>query len=106
MHAAAAAYIKYMDKIFAFFEKLSREFLGYEVKQTLLLHTNELNADHFDELVGVMRRRGYTFVGLEAALQDKAYSLPDATDFPWAPARAARAGTRVMPDVERAGGPA
>jgi len=78
MNRVAAAYIKYMDEIFAFFEKLSREFLGYEVKQTLLLHTNELNADYFDELVGMMRKRGYTFISLEAALKDKAYSLPDA----------------------------
>jgi peptidoglycan-N-acetylglucosamine deacetylase len=78
MSRVAEAYIKYMDEVFAFFEKLSREFLGYEVKQTLLLHANELNADYFDELVRMMRGRGYTFVSLEAALKDKAYSLPDA----------------------------
>lgn len=78
MKRVADAYIKYMDEIFAFFEKLSREFLGYEVKQTLLLHTNELNADYFEELVSMMRRRGYTFISLDDALQDKAYHLPDA----------------------------
>jgi peptidoglycan/xylan/chitin deacetylase (PgdA/CDA1 family) len=78
MKRVAEAYVKYMDEIFAFFEKLSREFLGYEVKQTLLLHANELNADYFDELVGMMRKRGYTFISLEDALKDKAYSLPDA----------------------------
>lgn len=78
MKSVAEAYIKYMDEIFDFFEKLSREFLGYEVKQTLLLHANELNADYFDELVRMMRKRGYTFVSLEDALKDKAYSLPEA----------------------------
>ena len=78
MKLVAEAYIKYMDEIFAFFEKLSGEFLGYEVKQTLLLHANELNADHFDELVSMMRNRGYTFISLDDALKDKAYSLLDA----------------------------
>jgi peptidoglycan/xylan/chitin deacetylase (PgdA/CDA1 family) len=72
------AYIPYMETMFDFFEKLSVEALGYEVKQTLLLHANELNADYFDELVAMMKRRGYTFISLGAALEDKAYSLPDA----------------------------
>jgi peptidoglycan/xylan/chitin deacetylase (PgdA/CDA1 family) len=80
MSRVAAAYILYMEKIFDFFEKLSVESLGYEVKQTLLLHANELNADYFDELVGMMKGRGYAFITLESALKDKAYSLPDAQD--------------------------
>ena len=71
-------YIRYMDSVFEHFEKLSREFLGYEVKQTLLLHANEINADHFDKLASMLRRRGYTFVTLEEALKDTAYKLPDA----------------------------
>lgn len=77
MKRVGEAYIKYMDDIFAFFENLSRDFLGYEPKQTLLLHANELNADYFVELVSVMRRRGYAFVSLEEALKDKAYALPE-----------------------------
>ncbi|HKO62178.1 MAG TPA: polysaccharide deacetylase family protein [Pyrinomonadaceae bacterium] len=72
------AYLKYMDENFAFFEKLSRDFLGYEVKQTLLVHANELNADYFDDLVTLITNRGYTFISLEDALKDKAYSLPEA----------------------------
>jgi hypothetical protein len=42
------------------------------------LHANELNADYFDDLVRMMKKRGYSFVSLEDALKDKAYSLPDA----------------------------
>jgi peptidoglycan/xylan/chitin deacetylase (PgdA/CDA1 family) len=72
------AYIPYMESVFAHFEKLSVDFLGYEVKQTLLLHANELNADYFDELAQMMRRRGYSFISLADALKDKAYDLPDA----------------------------
>jgi peptidoglycan-N-acetylglucosamine deacetylase len=78
MKRVGEAYLKYMDENFAFFENLSRDFLGYEVKQTLLVHANEINADYFDQLVNVMRKRGYVFVSLEDALKDKAYSLPEA----------------------------
>jgi peptidoglycan/xylan/chitin deacetylase (PgdA/CDA1 family) len=78
MKRVGDAYIPYMESVFAHFEKLSADFLGYEVKQTLLLHANDLNADYFDELAQMMKRRGYTFISLEEALKDKAYSLPDA----------------------------
>jgi len=78
MKRVTDAYIPYMESVFAHFEKLSADFLGYEVKQTLLLHANELNADYFDELAQMMKRRGYTFISLEEALKDKAYALPDA----------------------------
>ena len=80
MKRIADAYLLYMDGIFDFFEKLSVDTLGYEVKQTLLLHVNDLNADHFDDLVGMMKRRGYSFISLENALKDNAYRLPDAQE--------------------------
>ena len=72
------AYIEYMGKIFEHFEGLSREFLGREIKQTLLLHANEINADHFDSLARMLRKRGYKFITLDEALQDEAYKLPEA----------------------------
>lgn len=78
MKRIADAYVPYMEMMFDFFEKLSVDVLGYEVKQVLLLHANELNADHFDELARMMRGRGYTFISLEEALKDKAYTLEDA----------------------------
>jgi peptidoglycan/xylan/chitin deacetylase (PgdA/CDA1 family) len=74
----AREYLKFMAEIFAFFEQLSTDFLGYEVKQTLLLHANELNADHFDALAEMMKKRGYRFISLEEALKDPAYRLPTA----------------------------
>ena len=72
------AYVPYMEAVFEFFEKLSVQTLGYEVKQTLLLHANEINADHFGDLVQMMKRRGYKFISLQNALSDRAYSLPEA----------------------------
>lgn len=78
MRRVADAYVPYMEKMFDYFERLSKDLLGYEVKQVLLLHANELNADYFDKLAEMMRRRGYSFISLEEALKDKAYSLPEA----------------------------
>ena len=78
MKLVADAYVAYMESVFDFFEKLSVNSLGYEVKQTLLLHASDLNADHFDDLVHMMKRRGYAFISLEEALKDRAYELPDA----------------------------
>jgi peptidoglycan-N-acetylglucosamine deacetylase len=74
----ADAYVPYMESVFEHFERLSVETFGHEIKQTLLLHANEINADHFDELAAMLKRRGYAFVTLEAALKDAAYSEQDA----------------------------
>ena len=73
----AAAYITYMEEVFDFFEKLSVEVVGREIRQVLLLHANPLNADYFDELVRMMKRRGYAFISLDRALEDPAYRLTD-----------------------------
>ncbi|MET0645057.1 MAG: polysaccharide deacetylase family protein [Pyrinomonadaceae bacterium] len=74
----ADAYVPYMESVFEHFERLSAETFGREVRQTLLLHANEINADRFDEVAAMLKRRGYTFVTLEEALKDPAYSEPDA----------------------------
>jgi peptidoglycan-N-acetylglucosamine deacetylase len=74
----ADAYVPYMESIFEHFERLSIETFGREVSQTLLLHANEINADRFDELAAMLKRRGYAFVTLEEALKDTAYAEPDA----------------------------
>lgn len=73
----ASAYVSYSETVFAYSEKLSRDIVGYEPKQILLLHANHLEADHIGELVEMMRKRGYRFIRLEDALNDDAYSLPD-----------------------------
>lgn len=78
MRRVAAAYIPYMENTFDYYEKQAVALFGYEIKQVLLLHANALNADHFGELVEMMKRRGYKFVTLDEALTDKAYTSPDA----------------------------
>ena len=71
-------YARYIDSIFAFYERLSRDTLGYELPQVLLLHVNQLNADHLDRLTHVTRKRGYKFISLEEALRDRNYARRDA----------------------------
>lgn len=77
MRSVGTAYISYMEDKFDYFEKQSVALFGYEMKQTLLLHANLLNADYFNELAQMIKRRGYKFITLDEALTDKAYSSPD-----------------------------
>jgi peptidoglycan/xylan/chitin deacetylase (PgdA/CDA1 family) len=77
MDQLAKDYLSYSDTMFAYAERVSKELVGYEPKQILLLHGNWLEADHIGELIEVMRKRGYRFVTLENALSDSVYSLPD-----------------------------
>lgn len=75
--AIRAEYVPYMERMFEFFEGYSREVVGREFPQVLMLTSGALNADCFDDLAAMLRRRGYSFVTLEQATQDEAYRLPD-----------------------------
>ena len=72
-----SAYLAYHAEVFAYYEKLSKDLMGYEPKQILLLHANFLEAEHIGELLDMIKKRGYRFITLEDALNDAAYSLPD-----------------------------
>jgi peptidoglycan/xylan/chitin deacetylase (PgdA/CDA1 family) len=72
-----SGYLSYHAAVFDYYEKLSKNILGYEPKQILLLHANNLEAEHLGELLELLRKRGYRFITLEDALSDDAYSLPD-----------------------------
>ena len=73
----AHSYLSYSDAMFAYSEQLSKQTIGYEPRQILLLHANQLEADHIGELLELMRKRGYHFIALAEALSDPAYGLPD-----------------------------
>ena len=72
-----SSYLSYTGTVFDYYEKFSKDLIGYEPPQILLLHGNWLEADHIGELLDVLRKRGYRFVTLQDALSDPAYSMPD-----------------------------
>jgi peptidoglycan/xylan/chitin deacetylase (PgdA/CDA1 family) len=72
-----ASYIQYMDSIFAFFETWGRHVTGHDIKQILLIHASQLNADAMPKLLRMIRGRGYELISLTEALSDDAYQLED-----------------------------
>jgi peptidoglycan/xylan/chitin deacetylase (PgdA/CDA1 family) len=72
-----AEYVPYMERMFEFVEGYSREVVGREFPQVLMLTAGALNADCFDDLARMMKKRGYNFVTMEEATKDEAYRLPD-----------------------------
>lgn len=70
-------YIPYLESVVRFFEDQSREVVGREIPQVLLLHANRLNADAMGDVLALFRRRGYRFVPLASATADAVYSSAD-----------------------------
>ena len=73
----ASEYVTYMDTVFGYYEAQSRAIVGREIPQVLLIHASLLNADRFDSLAAIIRRRGYTFASLDEVLGDSAYRRAD-----------------------------
>ncbi len=76
-------YLRYMMQVVEFIEGVSRNLIGREIAQVLLVHANQLNADHFGTLAGRIKDRGYRFVTLDDALRDSAYERPDSYVGAW-----------------------
>jgi peptidoglycan/xylan/chitin deacetylase (PgdA/CDA1 family) len=69
-----AAYVPYMEAVFARAEQLALDLFGRPLPHVLVLHANALNADHFAALAAMLRQRGYRFISLDDALRDSAYA--------------------------------
>lgn len=76
-------YIIYMESVFAHYEQLSMKVFGREIPQVLMLSASALNADNFDRLIEMLKRRGYDFVTMDAALSDKAFAEPTGYTGQW-----------------------
>ncbi len=72
-----SSYLSHTTAVFDYYEKLSKDLIGREPDQMLLLHCNWLEADHIGEVLDLLRKRGYKFVSLGDALSDSAYSMQD-----------------------------
>ena len=77
MQRIGTAYINYMEKMTLFYERASEHMFSRQIPQTLLLHSNEINADYLDELIEMLIKHGYRFVSLADALTDPAYKSAD-----------------------------
>lgn len=75
-HRIGAAYVPYMEAVFARAERLALDLFGRPIPHVLVLHANALNADYFDALAAMLRQRGYRFIELADALRDSAYASP------------------------------
>ena len=71
------AYLDQVDVGFKYAERFSMELYGREIAQILLIHCNELNSVSLRDSIARMRKRGYTFISLDEAMQDPAYQRPD-----------------------------
>lgn len=74
---ALDGYLRHLEESVVFYEDLSRAVFGREIPQVLLLHANQLNADHLDAVIDLLEARGYGFISLETATQDPAYASED-----------------------------
>lgn len=77
MRRIGADYLVYMNRMFEFSEDIAQQVFGRDIKQTLLIHANALNAEYYDKLTAMMKERGYAFLSLSDALQDPAYRSED-----------------------------
>jgi peptidoglycan/xylan/chitin deacetylase (PgdA/CDA1 family) len=72
-----AAYLEYTKTEIAYYANLSRQVLGYEPPQVMLLHDNKLNADEIGDVLSLFEQAHYRFVTLRAAQGDPVYQAPD-----------------------------
>lgn len=77
MAEVMAGYLAHLSESVEYFERLSQERFGRNIPHVLLLHANALNADGIEDVVRLLRERGYEFESLGSVLTDEAYSSPD-----------------------------
>ncbi len=97
------AYLDEIDVEFGEAERISRELFGYQLPQILLIHCSELNSVSLRDSIAIMRKRGYSFITLDEAMSDPAYSGPGkyASDGgSWFELTADAIGKHVVDDAE------
>lgn len=77
MRQTGEAYLQLTAAKLAYWEEVAKQVVGRPMRHVLLLHANEINADYLDDILALLKERGYRFVSLEEALRDDAYRLPD-----------------------------
>jgi peptidoglycan/xylan/chitin deacetylase (PgdA/CDA1 family) len=70
-------YVNYMENKLMFYESQCNIIFKRQIRQTLILHANLINADYLDQLLSTYANHNYTFITLDEALKDKVYKSPD-----------------------------
>lgn len=73
----SAEYLRYASIKLDYCENLATRLFGRQIKQILLLHANELNADNLDRLAKLIGEKGYRYISLDEAIEDPVYGFPD-----------------------------
>jgi len=71
------SYLEYSNTMFAYSEQLAKQTIGYEPKQILLLHGNQLEADHIGALNRSFAQARLSLDYSRRRPRRPAYSLPD-----------------------------
>ena len=72
-----AQYLAYTATETDYYAGMHKQIFGHEIPHVMLLHVNKLNADMIDNILAMFAQKQYSFVTLESALADPAYSIPD-----------------------------
>ncbi|MEL6523914.1 MAG: polysaccharide deacetylase family protein, partial [Pseudomonadota bacterium] len=72
-----ADYIAHLKERTLHFEAMAQDVLARDVSHILLLHMNQINADHLPTLLEWYVEEGWAFVTLETAMEDPLYEMPD-----------------------------
>jgi len=71
-------YLEHMWERTGYYDGLARRVLGRELKHTLLVHFNLVNALFLDDLLAMYERRGWTIIDAAKAFEDPVFArLPD-----------------------------
>jgi hypothetical protein len=86
-------YLKHMWERAQYYDKLSKKVIGREVKHTLLVHFNLLNALFLDDLIAMFQSHGWKMISADFAFSDPLYSqephsMPSGQSIVWASAKA------------------
>jgi peptidoglycan/xylan/chitin deacetylase (PgdA/CDA1 family) len=99
-------YLSYTSAEIDYYAGLSKQVLGYEPPQIMLLHDNRLNADTIGQLLALFEKKQYKFVSLNRAQADPAYQIPDTYitkygwmwGYRWAAERGVKVNGRLEPE--------
>jgi len=72
-----AEYLVYTSAEIDYYAGLSKQVLGYEPPQVMLLHDNRLNSEVIEQVLQFFVDKRYRFVSLDMAQTDRAYQTPE-----------------------------